>query len=751
MIFDDVEFVESSSATAQKTTRGAGNFRHHEQLAELLKCPGSWRVLSDDEDEENDEMEKASKEFEVRREERRQEQKDRSRSSSAMSKTTSSYMEPFIARWFSTRTAAAADSSCRDGKRLAPLSPRSRHIRRRREAILKRSAGYERSIRNALEMRRRDLDDAESRQDQAREKWNVLRSRIFDWCLPMETQRCFDKRWILVQQRLELTIQLAKSAVSVLERRLVIATSFRESHAEDLVGNEDDSANAGEQLDEDERSLSLFVIDTPRILLRRDEQREGMKDFVSILDRRIRVETEVLFSQHDSLLPLPKPRVLAELRTLVERTATMLDRWNDRFANRKRSDNDEVVGFTQGVTSRLRDAAETDQNIASHIRTASHALSQIVLDMRKNRGQALRRSCDALRSMYVGFLGHRGDDDLACANARFSTLRVAMLFSRRFGDLLAREIWSDPIFLGRRRRKKKQVNEIERKTSTFAGAGSMSVLRHLVEAVVFGRIADLWKRDASANSSSRRRGSVEDERAIAWLRNLPLNQLGFDDAMAQSIESGIDDESSAITDGRPLSLATASIERIVDVPASPAFVVSSLLRSIRILFLEVRSKVRRDCDNDETSRQPLDTAEILLPSLIVSALHLKRMSTVRRVRAMLAFAKVFVASHASTKTRCDLVKDDASVVIRSGEVEYYVVSMLAALRWIESQEEPATDDERGADRHEDDDGGGASRTTPEAPLEGHGEYECLLGDMDGGDYEGLLEAFTSAAGLGSGE
>ena len=124
--------------------------------------------------------------------------------------------------------------------------------------------------------------------------------------------------------------------------------------------------------------------------------------------------------------------------------------------------------------------------------------------------------------------------------------------------------------------------------------------------------------------------------------------------------------------------ATSAMETIADAPLSPSIVAKRLFRVVQILFLEIRSLF------GASTSKTLDSAEILLPGLIVVVLHASRLS---RIRDLLVFANTRFVKERGNRTRGRLFSDGTGW-IRRGETEYYVTSMLAALSWVDEQEDP---------------------------------------------------------------
>ena len=220
--------------------------------------------------------------------------------------------------------------------------------------------------------------------------------------------------------------------------------------------------------------------------------------------------------------------------------------------------------------------------------------------------------------------------------------------------ILAEEVWPDLI-----------MENNDRKTS-------IPCLQSLVESTLF---LNFPRRVVSQNL--RDDSSEEEKRKIAWMRTLPLDHFGFSaPKSAMKMLNQMKDDGKTYKPFFPC--ATSAMETIADAPLSPSVVARRLFRVVQILFLEIRSLF------GASTSKTLDSAEILLPGLIVVVLHASRLS---RIRDLLVFANTRFVKERGNRTRGRLFSDGTGW-IRRGETEYYVTSMLAALSWVDEQKDP---------------------------------------------------------------
>ena len=253
------------------------------------------------------------------------------------------------------------------------------------------SQRYLDTIQNALKTRSARKKISERRREEALSKWTSRRDLIATWSLSDEAIRRFESRWILTEQRLSLQVQLATSAVEILSRRAQIAKLLNDSHTEMLenIHNVD-----LKELEEEEQSMSSFKV-TPRDLLKRDEQREGMKQFVRLVESRIANETDTLISMKPVLEPLPDAHRLIAMRTCVTRLETSDRKWGELFEDVGTSVKDRNLDVcTSNLINSTRDVCK--ETLSLH-----RKFQRLLMDSRTVRGETLRNCCGIVRKMYV--------------------------------------------------------------------------------------------------------------------------------------------------------------------------------------------------------------------------------------------------------------------------------------------------------------------------------------------------------------
>ena len=193
------------------------------------------------------------------------------------------------------------------------------------------------------------------------------------------------------QSKQNTQVQLATSAVEILSRRAQIAKLLRDSHTEMLenIHNVD-----LKELEEEERSMSSFKV-TPRDLLKRDEQREGMKQFVRLVESRIANETDTLISMKPVLEPLPDAHRLIAMRTCVTRLETSDRKWGELFEDIGLSVKDRNLDV---CTSNL---INTTRDVCKETLSLHRKFQRLLMDSRTVRGETLRNCCGIVRKMYV--------------------------------------------------------------------------------------------------------------------------------------------------------------------------------------------------------------------------------------------------------------------------------------------------------------------------------------------------------------
>ena len=360
----DAPAAITNKSSEYEAMREKRRVRDSKCLDEMLNCCGKWNALSDDEDDDD-----GSKKL---RDAMRDEEKKSFYSSSSGN----------LGSWISTRLwgASSADSE----NTAHPYYDRLKRLSFDSQRYLD-------SIQDALKTRSARKKLSERRREEALSKWTSRRDRIATWSLSDEAIRRFESRWILTEQRLSLQVQLATSAVEILSRRAQIAKLLNDSHTEMLenIHNVD-----LKELEEEEQSMSSFKV-TPRDLLKRDEQREGMKQFVRLVESRIANETDTLISMKPVLEPLPDAHRLIAMRTCVTRLETSDRKWGELFEDVGTSVKDRNLDVcTSNLINSTRDVCK--ETLSLH-----RKFQRLLMDSRTVRGETLRNCCGIVRKMYV--------------------------------------------------------------------------------------------------------------------------------------------------------------------------------------------------------------------------------------------------------------------------------------------------------------------------------------------------------------
>jgi len=396
------------------------------------------------------------------------------------------------------------------------------------------------------------------------------------------------------------------------------------------------------ELEEEEKSMVSFKV-SPRDLLERDEQREAMKQFVRLIQSRIANETDTIVSMRPVLESLPDAHRLIAMRTCVSRLESSDRKWSESFKRvgesvKKGDDEKEDLSSLIDMT---RDVCQ--ETISLH-----RKFQRLVMDSRTVRGETIRTCCAIVRRMCSKFSNSEDCSEILC--------RLGNFLSHHFTRILAEEIWPDLMLTDQ------NDDESNRKTS-------IPCLESLMESTLFQNFPR-----RVVVQSDRDDMSEEEKKKIEWMRTLPLNHFGLFNATWELRK--IDEK----TYEPFFPCATRALEFIAESPLSPSIVARRLFRVVQILFLEIRSLF------GASTSKTLDSAEILLPGLIVVVVHASRLS---RVRDLLVFANTRFVKERGNRTRSRLFSDGTGW-IRRGETEYYVTSMLAALSWVDDQEDPSS-------------------------------------------------------------
>ena len=373
------------------------------------------------------------------------------------------------------------------------------------------------------------------------------------------------------------------------------------------------------------------------------------------------LQTDTLITMRPVLEPLPDAHRLIAMRTCVSRLESSDRNWCESF---------EDIGTSvkqSNVDVRTSSLIDATRNTCKETLSLHRKFQRLLMDSRTVRGKTIRRCCEIVRKMYVkilvatSFLSCAQHTHLHLRSSRFSDsedcseilCRLGNFLSHHYTRILADEVWPDLI-----------MESNNRKTS-------IACLQSLVESTLFQHFP---RRVVTQNLLD---SSEEEKRKIAWMRTLPLDHFGFSaPKSAMKMLNQLKDDGKTYEPFFPC--ATSAMETIADAPLSPSVVARRLFRVVQILFLEIRSLF------GASTSKTLDSAEILLPGLIVVVLHASRLS---RIRDLLVFANTRFVKERGNRTRGRLFSDGTGW-IRRGETEYYVTSMLAALSWVDEQKDP---------------------------------------------------------------
>ena len=115
-------------------------------------------------------------------------------------------------------------------------------------------------------------------------------------------------------------------AIETMERRISITDGFQQYLVELKSVDEEEKQSTAKRLMEEQRTTGFY--EKPRALLRREEQRQAMKEFVRHLESQILEASTTIREIHrlDSTIiaPISVNRRREELRTLVEKEGTLL-------------------------------------------------------------------------------------------------------------------------------------------------------------------------------------------------------------------------------------------------------------------------------------------------------------------------------------------------------------------------------------------------------------------------------------------
>ena len=298
-------------------------------------------------------------------------------------------------------------------------------------------------------------------------------------------------------------------------------------------------------------------------------------------------------------------------------------------------------------SSTLENMIDVTKDVHKETVSLHRKFRRLVMDSRTCRGETIRNCCEQVQIMYKRIENSENCSEILC--------RLGNFIVRHMTQTLAEEIWPDIMT---------EENKTKHKTA-------ISYLESLMESAMFQNFPR--RVVVQSLSGSNTPSSSSSQSKLAWMRTLPLEHFGFF-AESKSLHSRRRAESNAQGEYAPFfPCATNMLEMIAESPFSPSIVAKRLFRAIKILFLEIRSLF------GASTSQTLDSAEILLPGLIVVVVHSGKLD---RIRDLLVFASTRFVKEQADRSRHRHSSD--------GETEYYITSILAALSWVDEQEDPSS-------------------------------------------------------------
>lgn len=197
--------------------------------------------------------------------------------------------------------------------------------------LMDRIHKYLATLRKEIRRRRsklKRLNKARAKNEKDRE----LQMRLAnEWHLRSDVRQIIESRGIHALQRINHMEQVETLAIDAMERRIAITSGFQQYLVELANADKAEKEAAVKQLMDEQRTIAFFA--KPKELLKREEQRLAMKEFVRHLDAQVAEATETVKQiQHldpKLVIPISDARRLEELRSIVTKETTFLVQLDD--------------------------------------------------------------------------------------------------------------------------------------------------------------------------------------------------------------------------------------------------------------------------------------------------------------------------------------------------------------------------------------------------------------------------------------